>query len=80
MTTTVTREQWMLAQLLAGAVNACNAPFCVGKGEQKEEVNRDRNYVANVAAELARLCSPMAIEDAVQVLEEALQKSRENPL
>jgi hypothetical protein len=75
MTTTVTREQWMLANAFAGVINACNAPFSVGEGEEQEEVNRDPNYIDNLASELARRCSPMAIEDAIQVLEAALRKS-----
>lgn len=74
MTTTVSREQWMLARSLAGSINACNAPFCVGEGEGQEEINRDPNYIDNVASELARQCSRMAIEDAIQVLEAALRK------
>jgi hypothetical protein len=37
MSTSVTREQWMLAHSLAGAINACNAPFCVGASEQREK-------------------------------------------
>lgn len=74
MTTNVTREQWMLANALAGVVNACNAPFCVGEHEGQEEINRDQNYIDSVALELSRLCSRFAIEDTVQLLEKALDK------
>jgi hypothetical protein len=72
MANNTTLEQWMLAQSLAGAIRACNAPFCC-EDDEEEEVNRDRSYVENVASELAGLCSPMAIEDAIQVLECALR-------
>ena len=74
MTTSLTREQWMLANALAGIINACNAPFCVGEREEREEINREPDYIDNVASELSRLCSRMAIEDTVQVLERALDK------
>lgn len=67
----VSREQWMLARSLAGAVNACNAPFCVNE-DGIEEVNRDQTYVSNVALELSSLCSRMAIEDTMQILDRAL--------
>jgi len=63
----------MLANSLAGAINACNAPFCVRDGEEREEVNRDPHYIENVASEISRLCGQMAIEDAIQVLEAALR-------
>lgn len=76
MTTNLTREQWMLANALAGAINACNAPFCVGEDEEQEEINRDPNYIDSVASELSRLCSRMAIEDTLQLLEAALDKYR----
>lgn len=72
MTTNLTREQCILANALAGAINACNAPFCVGEREEREEINRDPDYVENVASELSRLCSRMAIEDAMEILERAL--------
>jgi hypothetical protein len=74
MTTNLTREQWMLASALAGIVNASNAPFCVGECEEQEEVDRDPHYIDNVAAELSRRCSRMALEDTVQLLERALDK------
>jgi hypothetical protein len=69
---TITREQWMLAQVLAGAVMACNAPFCADDGEE-EAINSDRDYIDNVAAELAERTSIMALEDAISVLEKALE-------
>lgn len=66
MTNNLTREQWMLANALAGVVNA------VGEREEREAINLDSNYVANVASELSRICSRLAIEDTVQILETAL--------
>jgi hypothetical protein len=74
VTTNLTREQWILANALAGIVNACNAPFCVGEFEEREEINRDPHYIDNVASELSRLCSRMAIEDTLHLLETALGK------
>lgn len=74
MNTNPTREQWMLAQALAGVIQACNAPFCADPMGEPEEINRDPHYIDNVATRLSELCSRMAIEDAMEVLERALDK------
>jgi hypothetical protein len=79
MTSNLTREQWMLANSLAGVVNASNAPFCVGECEQREEINRDPHYIDNVATQLSQLCGRMALEDTVQLLETALAKLDDHP-
>jgi hypothetical protein len=65
----------MLAQALAGAINAANAPFCCGESELEEEVNRDPSYLENVAIEVSRLCGKMALEDTIQILERAREIS-----
>lgn len=72
MARAISREQWMLATALAGAVNTCNAPFCAMPITEQEAVNRDPGTIDAVAAELARQSSRMAIEDAIDVLEQAL--------
>jgi hypothetical protein len=74
MNTNPTREQWMLAQALAGVIHACNAPFCYDEIGEPEEINRDPRYIDNVATRLAELCSRMAIEDTMELLEKALEK------
>lgn len=73
MTTIPTREQWMIATALAGVVNAANAPFCYSEHEAEEEVNRDSDYIDNVATQLSELCGRMALEDTVQLLERAIE-------
>lgn len=74
MSTNLTREQWMLANALAGIVNACNAPFCTNEHEKREEINRDPHYIDNVAGQLSQRCGRMAIEDTILILERALNK------
>jgi hypothetical protein len=64
----------MIANALAGVVNAANVPFCVGEKEKREAVNHDPNYIDNVATQLSQLCGRMALEDAVRLLEMALDK------
>jgi hypothetical protein len=75
-----TREQWMIAHALAGAVNALNAPFCIGPWETTSEATHDPSYCTNVALELAKLCTPMALEDAIDILNMAIHKPAETPL
>jgi hypothetical protein len=64
----------MVANALAGVVNAANAPFCVGESEKREEINLDPHYIDNVARQLSKLCGRMALEDTVQILETAISK------
>lgn len=72
MARVISREQWMLATALAGAVNTCNAPFCAMPITAEEAVNRDPGTIDAVAAELARQSSRMATEDAIPVCRETL--------
>jgi hypothetical protein len=71
--TEITREQWMLAHAFIGVVIACNAPFCAGPDDEEEEINRDPDYIENVASEIAAHCSVMQLEDAIDVLKEAIE-------
>src|SRR5207249_951466 len=80
MNSDLTREQWMLAQALAGVIQACNAPFCADPlGEEPEEVNRDPLYLDKVATRLSQLCSRMMIEDVIDLLEITLDKFPARP-
>lgn len=66
------REQWMLAQTMAGAIRACNAPFCADVGNSSA-VDRDPNYINYIAEALAELCGPMMIDSTMQVLTQSLR-------
>lgn len=71
-----TREQWMLAQMWSGLVQANNAPFCGepdGRDNDREEVNRDPAYLDNVAGRIAEQCGRMQLEDAQTVIDRALE-------
>lgn len=66
-----TREQWIIGMALAGAINACNAPFC-----EENDAEHTPGYIDNIAKVITQQCGPMAIEDAIQVLEAALKLAR----
>lgn len=67
----VPRECWIIGTALAGAVNACNAPFC-----EDNVAENTPGYIDNVAGVVASQSGAMAIEDAIQVLEVALKITR----
>lgn len=69
------REQWIIGTAMAGAVNACNAPFC-----EDNPAENTPGYIDEVAGVIASHSSPMAIEDAIQVLEAALKIARSTPV
>lgn len=70
------REKWMLAQTLIGAIRVCNAPFCSDNITDNAQVDKDPEYVREVAALIASEVSHMMLEDAIQVLETALSLKR----
>jgi len=76
----LTREQWILGTTMAAAVNALNAPFCE---TDSEPMSADKAYIEEVASQISDQSSKMAIEDAISVLERALEiqyaKATTNP-
>jgi len=71
----ITREQFMLAHCIAGCIQASNPPFCA-YGYDEEEVNRDPDYIENVATQVVEFLhgDHMAVEDLIIILEKVLEK------
>ena len=68
------REKFMLAQSIIGTIRATNAPFCCGDGEKDEAINKDVNYLDDVATMIANECSIFQIEDLISILDRALEQ------
>ena len=68
---TTTREQFILGQAVAGAIQAANPPFC----GRAPEVEVDEKYINNVANCIAFYInySYMATEDLQDILNEVLE-------
>jgi hypothetical protein len=74
MTTVTTREQWILAKQMSSAISNLNAPFCdsgPAEGPNKE-------WLEPISEMIAEGTSVFALEDAIPVLERALEIAIKN--
>jgi hypothetical protein len=73
----VSRTRFILKLQLSAAVNALNSCYCSKDGEQ-ELCNR-YGFIQGLVEDLAEECSPMALEDAINVLTLAYHEKKRAP-
>lgn len=66
------RETFIVVNFLANSINALNALFC----EDESEADITEETKEEMAEEISKYVSPMAIEDLEEILEKVKQKKK----